>query len=60
MAGASSRRTRSRRGEIVAVKGGHILTKAAWTALERELGAADIQIADDLFIAPVRQHQPLV
>jgi uncharacterized protein len=44
-------------GEIVAVKGGHILTKEAWTALERELGAADIQIAEDLFIAPVRQDQ---
>ena len=27
-------------GEIVAVKGGHVLTKEAWTALERELGAA--------------------
>jgi hypothetical protein len=41
-------------GEIVAVKGGHVLTRAQWTALEPTLGAADIQIADDLFIAPVR------
>jgi uncharacterized protein len=44
-------------GEIVAVKGGHILTKAQWTALEPELGAAEIQIAEDLFIGPVRQDQ---
>ena len=41
-------------GEIVAVKGGHVLTRAQWTALEPTLGAADIQIAEDLFIAPVR------
>ncbi len=44
-------------GEIVAVKGGHIVTRAEWAALEPELGAADIQIAEDLFIAPVRQDQ---
>ncbi|HXA96001.1 MAG TPA: SET domain-containing protein-lysine N-methyltransferase [Candidatus Dormibacteraeota bacterium] len=41
-------------GEIVAVKGGHVLTRAQWTALEPTLGAAEIQIAEDLFIAPVR------
>ena len=41
-------------GEIVAVKGGHVLTRAQWTALEPTLGAADIQIAEDLFIAPER------
>ena len=40
-------------GEIVAVKGGHILGKQVWTELEKELGAAEIQIAEDLFIAPV-------
>ena len=44
-------------GEIVAVKGGHVLTGAQWAPLEPALGAADIQIADDLFIAPVRQEQ---
>jgi uncharacterized protein len=43
-------------GEIVAVKGGHVLTRAQWTALEPTLGAADIQIAEDLFIAPTRSH----
>lgn len=41
-------------GEIVAVKGGHVLTGSEWAALEPALGAADIQIAEDLFIAPVR------
>lgn len=40
-------------GEIVAVKGGHVLTAAAWQALEPTLGAAEIQIAEDLFLAPV-------
>ncbi|HEX9480271.1 MAG TPA: SET domain-containing protein-lysine N-methyltransferase [Methylomirabilota bacterium] len=46
-------------GEIVAVKGGHVLTGSEWAALEPALGAADIQIAEDLFIAPVREdHRP--
>ena len=44
-------------GEIVAVKGGHILTEQQWAALEQELGSAEIQIADALFIAPVRHEQ---
>jgi hypothetical protein len=42
------------RGEIVAAKGGHVLTRGQWAHLEPVLGAADIQIAEDLFIAPVR------
>lgn len=44
-------------GEIVAAKGGHVISKAQWAALEAELGSAEIQIADDLFIAPVRREQ---
>lgn len=40
--------------EIVAVKGGHVLTRAQWADLEPTLGSAEIQIAEDLFIAPVR------
>jgi uncharacterized protein len=44
-------------GEIVAVKGGHILSAERWTELERELGSAEIQITEDLFIAPVTQEQ---
>jgi hypothetical protein len=39
-------------GEIVTVKGGHVLTGAQWAALEPELGPAEVQIAEDLFIAP--------
>ena len=44
-------------GEIVAVKGGHILSRQQWTALEPSLGSAEIQIAEELFIAPVRQDE---
>ena len=42
------------RGEIVAVKGGHVLTASQWRGLEPTLGPAEIQIAEDLVIAPVR------
>jgi hypothetical protein len=45
------------KGEIVAAKGGHVLTTQAWTALESDLGPADIQVSDDLFIAPVTQTE---
>ena len=45
------------RGEIVAVKGGHVLTGAQWAVLEPELGPAEIQITEDLVIAPVRTEQ---
>jgi uncharacterized protein len=41
------------KGEIVAVKGGHVLTRTEWVALERELGPAEIQLTEDLVIAPV-------
>lgn len=44
-------------GEIVAVKGGYVLSGAAWFPLEDELGAAEIQIAEDLFVAPVRPEE---
>ena len=40
-------------GEIVAVKGGCVLARAAWKALESKLGAAEIQLTEDLVIAPV-------
>ena len=42
------------RGEIVAVKGGYVLTRSQWTALEPALGPAEIQISEDLVIAPVQ------
>jgi SET domain-containing protein len=44
-------------GEIVAVKGGHILTLQEWGAIEPRLGSAEIQISEELFIAPVEQSQ---
>ena len=44
-------------GEIVAVKGGHVLTRAQWKALEPVLGPAEIQLTEDLVIAPVRSEE---
>jgi uncharacterized protein len=44
-------------GEIVAVKGGYILNQQQWAAIEPVLGSAEIQIAEELFIAPVHHDQ---
>jgi uncharacterized protein len=41
------------RGEIVAVKGGYVVGAAEWRRLEPTLGSAEIQLTEDLFIAPV-------
>ena len=46
-----------RRGELVAMKGGYVLTRAAWRELEPALGPAEIQVDDDLVIAPVRGEE---
>ncbi|HEX5083937.1 MAG TPA: SET domain-containing protein-lysine N-methyltransferase [Blastocatellia bacterium] len=43
--------------EIVAVKGGHILSLGQWMACGPNLGSAEIQISEELFIAPVDQSQ---
>ena len=43
-------------GDIVAVKGGHVLGRAQWAELEHTLGSAEIQITEDLFIAPVQAN----
>ena len=40
-------------GEVVAVKGGHIISDAMLQELRRIVGPAEIQIDDDLFICPV-------
>lgn len=45
------------RGETVAVKGGHILTRQEWASLEPQLGSAEVQITDELFIAPIDSAQ---
>jgi uncharacterized protein len=45
------------KGEIVAVKGGHVLMRAQWTELEPSLGPAEIQLTEDLVIAPVSAEE---
>ncbi len=44
-------------GEIVCIKGGYILTKKSWDALEPRLGSCEIQVGSDFFIAPTSQAQ---
>jgi len=44
-------------GEVVAIKGGYILTGTEWAVLERQLGPAEIQISEEHFIAPTSQEQ---
>jgi uncharacterized protein len=41
------------RGEIVCVKGGYIFDRARLRELQTQLGPAEIQIGEDLFIGPV-------
>jgi SET domain-containing protein len=43
-------------GEIVCVKGGYIFTRAALRELA-DLGPAELQIADELFISPLHAHE---
>lgn len=40
-------------GELVAMKGGYVLSRAHWQALQAELGPAEIQVDEDLVLAPV-------
>jgi hypothetical protein len=42
----------TRAGEIVAVKGGAVMDRAAFESIRDEVTPAEIQIEDDLFIAP--------
>ena len=44
-------------GEIVAVKGGHIIDGAHLARLQPRLGSAEIQIGDNLFICPVTEEE---
>lgn len=41
-----------RAGELVAIKGGVIMDSAALARIEHEISPAEIQIEDDLYIAP--------
>lgn len=45
------------RGEIVAIKGGHIISRAELQALAPLVGPAEIQIGDDLFICPATAEE---
>src|SRR5205823_637192 len=40
------------KGEIVAIKGGHVFDRPTLARLSPLLGPAEIQIADDLYIGP--------
>jgi hypothetical protein len=44
-------------GEIVCVKGGHLLTKAEFATCRGVANEAELQIADDLFLAPVTEAE---
>ena len=44
-------------GEVVVVKGGYVLTRAQRDQIGKELGPADIQITEDLFIGPATKRQ---
>jgi SET domain-containing protein len=45
------------RGEVVAVKGGHIVSREQLREITPTLGPVEIQIGDDLFIAPVTPEE---
>lgn len=45
------------RGEVVVVKGGHIVTREQLREITPKLGPVEIQIGDDLFIAPVTDEE---
>jgi hypothetical protein len=50
------------RDEVVAVKGGHVLDRAAYRALPDKLQNSDIQIADNLHLAAVtdEEYEPVM
>ena len=43
--------------ELVVVKGGHIVTREQLREITPKLGPVEIQIGDDLFVAPVTQDE---
>lgn len=46
-----------KKGEIVVVKGGYILTKAQRDEIGKDLGPSEIQITEDLFIGPATESE---
>ena len=45
------------KGEVVAVKGGHIISNAQKVEITAQLGPVEIQIGDGLFIAPASAEE---
>jgi SET domain-containing protein len=43
--------------EVVAIKGGHIINREQLREITPKLGPVEIQIGDDLFIAPITQEE---
>jgi len=46
-----------KKGEIVALKGGHIYDKKVHQKIEKELGPVDIQITENFFIGPLTKKE---
>jgi hypothetical protein len=46
-----------RRGEVVSVKGGHLLDRAGMAEHGGAVGDAELQVTDDLFLAPVGEAE---
>ena len=47
-----------KKGETVAIKGGYIMTRDEWANIQSDIGdAAEIQLSDDLVIAPRHQNE---
>jgi SET domain-containing protein len=42
------------KGDIVVIKGGHVMTKAQRDKIGEELGPSEIQVIEDLFFGPTR------
>jgi hypothetical protein len=45
------------KGEIVCIKGGHIFDRTILNEIQAELGPAEIQIAENLFIGPLTSEE---
>jgi uncharacterized protein len=45
------------KGEVVAVKGGHVYGRKTHDEVERTLGPVDVQIDDELFVGPLDERE---
>ena len=46
-----------RKGEVVAVKGGHIIDAKTLNRLENVIADSELQITDDLYLAPLQRRE---